>query len=79
MNHRGKEGVTLWDEEDGFYYDVLHIHKTGYATPIRIRSMVGLIPLFAVATIESEILDALPALSGECSGLSITDPTLQAA
>ena len=60
MNHRGKDGESLWDEDDGFYYDVLHMQDLGYSTPIKIRSMVGLIPLFAVATIESDILDALP-------------------
>ena len=60
MNHRGEDGVSLWDEEDGFYYDVLHLHDIGYSTSIKIRSAVGLIPLFAVATIESETLDALP-------------------
>jgi hypothetical protein len=60
MNNRGQDGVSLWNEEDGFYYDVLHIHKLHYATSIKIRSLVGLIPLFAVATIESELLDSLP-------------------
>jgi hypothetical protein len=61
MNHLGDEGIPLWNEEDGFYYDVLHLHSMGYNMPIRIRSMVGLIPLFAVATIDPEILAALPA------------------
>ena len=61
MNHLGEDGVSLWDEDDGFYYDVLHIHNIKYSTSIKIRSMVGLIPLFAVATIESELLDSLPA------------------
>ncbi|MFM9905466.1 MAG: MGH1-like glycoside hydrolase domain-containing protein [Pyrinomonadaceae bacterium] len=60
MNHRGEDGVSLWDEDDGFYYDVLHLQSLGYSTPIKIRSMVGLIPLFAVATIDSDSLDALP-------------------
>ena len=61
MNHLGEDGVSLWNEEDGFYYDVLHIHNLGYSMPIRVRSMVGLIPLFAVATIDPDILAALPA------------------
>jgi hypothetical protein len=60
MNHLGDESLSLWNEEDGFYYDILHIHKTGYSTPLKVRSMVGLIPLFAVATIESDLLDKLP-------------------
>lgn len=61
MNDLGEEGFALWDEEDGFYYDVLHLQDKNYSMPLRIRSMVGLIPLFAVATIDPEILDALPA------------------
>ncbi len=61
MNNIGDENVGLWDEVDGFYYDVLHMEKTDYSTPIKVRSMVGLIPLFAVATIEPQILDAMPA------------------
>jgi hypothetical protein len=60
MNNMG-DGLSLWDEEDGFYYDVLHLEDKHYSTPIRVRSMVGLIPLFAVATIETDVLEALPA------------------
>ncbi len=60
MNHRGDDEFSLWDDEDGFYYDVLHMHETGESMPLKVRSMVGLIPLFAVATIEPEMLDALP-------------------
>jgi hypothetical protein len=59
MNNRGNEGIELWDEEDGFYYDVLHL-PDGSHYPLRVRSMVGLIPLFAVETLEPEILDLLP-------------------
>jgi hypothetical protein len=59
MNHRGNDGVSLWDDEDGFFYDVLH-HDDGTSFPMRVRSMVGLIPLFAVQTIEPEDLDRLP-------------------
>ena len=56
----GKVGgqFQLWDEEDGFFYDVLH--RDGQRLPLRVRSMVGLIPLFAVATLEPELLDRLP-------------------
>jgi len=60
MNNLGDDGFTLWDEEDGFYYDVLHLEEQRYSMPIRIKSMVGLIPLFAVATIEPDILQNLP-------------------
>ncbi|MCA9558458.1 MAG: glucosidase [Myxococcales bacterium] len=53
------EGVSLWDTRDGFYYDVLHL-PDGRHKHLRIRSFVGLIPLFAVETIEPELLDRLP-------------------
>jgi hypothetical protein len=58
MNDLGGEGITLWDEEDGFYYDVLH--TPGEARQLKVRSMVGLIPLFAVETLEPEVMDRLP-------------------
>jgi hypothetical protein len=60
MNNLGKDGISLWDDEDGFYYDVLHLHGHG-SEPMRVRSMVGLIPLFAVGSIEPDVLDRLPA------------------
>ncbi len=59
MNNLGDDGISLWDDEDGFYYDVLHMHGGG-SSPLRVRSMVGLIPLFAVGTIEPDVLDRLP-------------------
>ena len=59
MNDMGTNGRSLWDEEDGFYYDVLHL-PNGEEHFLKIRSMVGLIPLFAVETLEPEILDRLP-------------------
>jgi hypothetical protein len=52
-------GVGLWDEEDQFYYDALHL-PDGRVIRLRVRSMVGLIPLFAVETIEPEMLQRLP-------------------
>ena len=59
MNDMGTEGISLWDNEDGFYYDVLHL-PNGEDHFLKIRSMVGLIPLFAVETLEPEIVDRLP-------------------
>jgi len=52
------DGTGLWDEQDGFYYDRLHCDGT--AVPIRIRSLVGLIPLLTVDVIEDRVLDRLP-------------------
>jgi len=59
MNDVGTEGRALWDDTDGFYYDVLHM-PNGDEHFLKIRSMVGLIPLFAVETLEPEIVDRLP-------------------
>ncbi len=59
MNNLGGQGIGLWDEEDEFYYDVLHTPGGRYL-PLRIRSIVGLLPLFAVETIQPQLIDALP-------------------
>lgn len=59
MNNIAGEGIRLWDEQDGFFYDVLHL-KDGVTFPLKVRSMVGLIPLFAVETLDAEQLETLP-------------------
>jgi hypothetical protein len=59
MNHLGDDGLCLWNEEDGFFYDVLHL-PDGSRVPLRVRSMVGLIPLYAVQIMEPELLDSMP-------------------
>jgi hypothetical protein len=59
MNNIAGEGISLWNEEDEFFYDVLHLER-GENIPLKIRSMVGLIPLFAVTTIEPSLLDKVP-------------------
>ncbi|MGD9651733.1 MAG: glucosidase [Candidatus Dadabacteria bacterium] len=58
MNLLGGEGNGLWDEQDGFYYDVLHL-PNGHHLPMKVSSMVGLIPLFAIQTLEPEVLEKL--------------------
>jgi hypothetical protein len=58
MNNIAGEGIELWDEDDEFFYDVLHLGETKFR--LKVRSMVGLIPLFAVETIDPELLDMLP-------------------
>jgi len=58
MNHLGDEHSRLWNEEDGFYYDVLSL-PDGTGFPMKVRSMVGLIPLFAVETLEPETLSQM--------------------
>jgi hypothetical protein len=56
MNTLGGDG--LWDEQDGFYYDQLHVD--GVSMPLRVRSMVGVIPLFAVEVLEQQQIDGAP-------------------
>jgi hypothetical protein len=58
MGEFGDEGLSLWDEEDGFYYDALEID--GQRFPMRVRSIVGLIPLFGAGLIEPTTLARCP-------------------
>lgn len=53
------EGIDLWDEEDEFFYDVLHT-PDNRRTFMKVRSMVGLIPLFAVEVLDAELLESMP-------------------
>ncbi|MFY9689087.1 MAG: hypothetical protein WA369_01095 [Candidatus Acidiferrales bacterium] len=62
MNDFGGEGFGLWSEEDGFYYDMLHL-SDGRHIPMKARSMVGIVPLFAAETFEPEDLANLPSFS----------------
>ena len=58
INNLGHDG-GMWSEEDGFFYDVLHT-PSGEHVPMKIRSMVGLIPLFAVESMEPATVAKLP-------------------
>jgi hypothetical protein len=59
MSDIGGAGIDLWHERDGFFYDALQ-RPDGTVTPLRIRSLVGLVPLFAVQVLEPEDIDRLP-------------------
>jgi len=61
MNDIGGAGIGLWDDEDGFYYDVVHLDDK--RVPMKVRSMVGLVPLFASQTFEPEELARFPGFS----------------
>ncbi|MBI6546425.1 MAG: glucosidase, partial [Cyanobacteria bacterium NC_groundwater_1444_Ag_S-0.65um_54_12] len=54
MNEVGRDGVKLWDPVDGFYYDVLRL-PDGQNTFLKVRSLVGMVPLFAVSTLSPDI------------------------
>ncbi len=66
-DRHGRKGVGLWDEKDGFYYDELTL-PDGRVEPLKVRSMVGLIPLFAVEVLEPELLAKMPAFAARLRG-----------
>jgi hypothetical protein len=59
MTNLGGQGLGLWDDQDAFFYDWLFMHN-GEAVPLRVRSMVGLIPMFAVEVIDASRLERMP-------------------
>jgi hypothetical protein len=59
MTNCGGQGISLWDAEDQFFYDVLHLPDDSIR-PLKVRSLVGLVPLLAVETIEADLLEAMP-------------------
>ena len=63
MNNLGGKGIGLWNDEDEFYYDVLHTPGDRYL-PLKVRSLVGLMPLLAVETIQWQLIDTLPGFKG---------------
>ncbi|HLX26714.1 MAG TPA: hypothetical protein VKR05_06950 [Candidatus Cybelea sp.] len=70
----GAEDRGLWDDEDGFYYDYLHVD--GSVIPLRIRSMVGLTPLFAVETYDGTIRQKLPNFAKKVEWYVLNRPDL---
>ncbi len=60
MNRKCGDHINLYDDDDGFYYDVVHNHQLGTNQYVKVRSMVGLIPIFAVTTLESQTLSKFP-------------------
>jgi Glycosyl hydrolase family 63 C-terminal domain len=58
----GGTGQGLWNDEDGFFYDTLRT-SDGRLIPLRLRSMVGLIPIFAVEVLDRSIFDKLPSFT----------------
>ena len=59
MTNLGGKGLGLWDDQDNFFYDWL-IQNNGEARPLRVRSLVGLIPLFAIEVIDDALLKNMP-------------------
>ncbi len=68
-------GTGLWDKEDGFYYDQLIINNE-QPIPLRIRSLVGLLPLCAVTVLKQETIDALPGFRKRMDWFLVNRPDL---
>ncbi len=75
MNHMGGH-VSLWDEKDGFYYDVMR--RPGGEFPLRVRSMVGITPLFAATVLEPDTVDRFGAFWRRAHWLLENRPELAA-
>jgi hypothetical protein len=67
-------GAGLWDEVDGFYYDQLHANGTH--APLKVRSMVGIIPLFAIENLEESVIARLPGFSKRMNWFLANRPEL---
>ena len=59
MSSCGGSEHSLWNKEDGFFYDVLHL-PDGNVTPLKVRSLVGLIPMIGVETLQPDMLEKMP-------------------
>jgi hypothetical protein len=70
-----EDGMGLWDEQDEFYYDQLRTPR-GREIPLKVQSMVGLIPLFAVETLEPELMKELPDFAGRLKWVLAHRPDL---
>ncbi len=75
MTNMSGKGIGLWDEQDEFYYDMLNF-PDGSTRSLKVRSMVGLIPLFAVETLEPELLAQLPDFNRRLEWLMRNRPQL---
>ncbi len=75
METFGTDNVSLWDEEDGFFYDVL-VAPDGHSEPVRIRSLVGLLPLIAIANLPSWVFTDLTDFTARLRWLERRRPEL---
>ncbi len=75
MNNMGDEGIGLWCETDAFYYDVLNL-PNGRSMPLKVRSLVGLFPLFAVEVLDGSMLVEAPEFAARLEWLLNHRPDL---
>ncbi|GGA70412.1 glucosidase [Flavobacterium palustre] len=75
MHHIGKKDISLWDDEDNFYYDVVEM-SNGKTERLRVRSLVGVIPLFAVEIMHKDLFDQLQDFRRRANEIIRTRPDL---
>jgi hypothetical protein len=75
MHHIGKKNISLWDDEDNFYYDVVEM-SSGITDRLRVRSLVGIIPLFAVEIIHKDLFEELKEFKIRAADIVRTRPDL---
>ena len=75
MHHIGKKDISLWDDEDSFYYDAIQF-ENGKSERLRIRSIVGIIPLLAVEIMHSKVFDHLRQFNTRLEVIRLTRPDL---
>ena len=77
MDRMGTQQDAMWNNEDGFFYDVLRL-PDGQAFQMKVRSMVGLLPLTAVAIFEEDVLEKLPTFRKQAKEFMMRHPELKA-
>ena len=75
MHHIGKKDISLWDDEDNFYYDVVEM-SNGTASRLKVRSLVGVIPMFAVEIIHKDLFQELKEFKNRANEIMRTRPDL---
>lgn len=75
MHHIGKKNISLWDEEDGFYYDAIQF-ENGTSQRLKIRSLVGVIPLLAVEIMHQSVFENMKEFEKRLKVIKLTRPDL---
>ena len=75
MHHIGKKDISLWDDQDAFYYDAIQF-ENGTSQRLKIRSLVGIIPLLAVEIMHSNVFKNLRQFNTRLEVIRLTRPDL---
>ena len=75
MHHMGKKDISLWDEEDAFYYDAVQF-EDGTSQRLKVRSLVGIIPLLAVEIMHTDMFEKLHEFNTRLQVIRLTRPDL---